>query len=342
MTQKERLLHVLSGDAVERPPVVVPGGLVTALSEEVIEATRPDGWSLVHCADGLASLSIHIHDTTGIENLGLPFTMRVESEAYGGEKDTFPSNEEPSSVGYPLRDVSEYRNLKVPDPGSDGRLPLVIDCIGILSRRRPAAPVVADLVAPLSLATSLVDAHTVLRALVREPLRMHGLLSFLSEGTVEYMRRLIGAGASAIFLVDPFSTAQTLGPQLFREFALPYINTITDAAHEMGCPVMVHLCGDLRKIIDELHELHAECLSVDSSTSTAEIADALPFHRIMGGMDSLELSTCTPQEVLTAAEAALAGGVDILAPSCGLDGRVTVENLRAMVRAVHRGAVCAE
>lgn len=336
MDEKDRFLRAVSGSPVDRAPVVCPGPFWAAPSREAI---REGGFSppLSLCSDpqGLSRLSVFIHERAGVENLGLPFSMRVESRAYGGETEEWPEpRPEPrkdalSETPYPLKSLGEWKKLRRPDPGKDGLLPVVSLCMELLAKRMPRIPVIADISGPLGLATSLIDAKTLLKALVNDPFEVHAFLAFLCANTAEYARSLVDAGATAILIFDPFSTAATLGRDLFNSFALPYINRLTDAAHRMGCPVIVHLCGALKGIEEGLSGLHAECISVDSSSSIKDLKKDLPRHIIMGNLDASVLSRGSLGDVKRETERALSESPHILSPSCGLDGDVAVKNLKA-------------
>ena len=83
MTEKERLLKVLRGESVDRPPVICPGGMMTMACRDVMIQTGCR-WPAVHRdAQKMAKLSIAMRMETGLENLGIPFCMTAEAEAFG-------------------------------------------------------------------------------------------------------------------------------------------------------------------------------------------------------------------------------------------------------------------
>ncbi len=283
----------------------------------------------------LASLALAVQDATGLENLALPFRMTVESEAYGGEtEESLVSGAGRTEPCYPLESVKDFSALKTLDPERDGRLPKTLSAVGILSKGRTELPVIGDLVGPLGLATSLVDTKTLLKSLLREPAEAHAFLSFLAEGTARYGRALVGAGADVVSITDPASTAEILGPEFFKEFAVPYLNRITAAMHTEGVPVMVHLCGDIRGLRDAPRGLRAECVSVDPRVSIADARLLLPRHRIMGNLDPELLASGTTGEVREAVTGILDQGPDIVAPGCAVGPGAAAEKLGAMVSAV--------
>jgi MtaA/CmuA family methyltransferase len=333
MTEKERLLRTLAGEAVDRAPVICPGGMMTMASREVMVKTGCR-WPEVHRdADKMATLSLAMHDEAGIENLGIPFCMTVEAEAFGGEVEDGDEVTEPNIVSYPLRSVADWRNLKPLDPEKDGRLPAILACTKGLANERTEEPVIGNLVGPLSLATSLIDAMILFKAIVKESQESHALLSFLTDSIICYGEALAANGADVIVIADPSATGEILGPKMFKEFALPYLNRITERMHGLGKPVIVHICGNVRTIYEPLNSLSAECVSVDSVVGIKEAKSALPGKLIMGNVSTILLQNGPEESITKVCEAILKNGVDILAPACGISALTPVKRLRAMTEA---------
>ena len=232
MTEKERLLNVLRGECIDRTPVICPGGMMTMACREVMIQTGCR-WPAAHRdAQKMAELSIAMRMQTGLENLGIPFCMTAEAEAFGGEVEDGDEITSPHMVQYPLKSVKQWRDLKELNPHTDGRLPIILECTAILSQRFSETPVIGNLVGPLSLATSLVEATVLFKALKQEPEDVHGLLRFLTDNSIRYGEALIGHGANVMVISDPSATGEILGPCLFKEFVLPYLNRIVNRMHK--------------------------------------------------------------------------------------------------------------
>lgn len=332
MTEKERLLKTLAGEAVDRKPVICPGGMMTMASREVMAKTGCF-WPEAHRdAEKMAALSIAMHDEAGLENLGIPFCMTVEAEAWGGEVEDGDEVTEPCIVNYPLKTVGDWRSLRRLDPLKDGRLPVIIECTRILKERRPDVPVIGNLVGPLSLATSLVDAITLFKALKKEPAEVHNMLSFLTENCIAYGEALIESGADIVVIADPSATGEILGPKMFNEFALPYLNRMIAALHVKGKPVIAHICGDIKPVYGQLNSLDADCISVDSAVNMKEAKNALPSKRLMGNV-STKLLQNGPLKSIQSVSKGLLDSVDILAPACGISAKTPVVHIMAMTEA---------
>ncbi len=334
MTEKERLLKVLRGESVDRAPVICPGGMMTMACREVMIQTGCR-WPAVHRdAQKMAELSIAMRMETGLENLGIPFCMTAEAEAFGGEVEDGDEITNPHMAQYPLKSVKQWKDLKELNPHKDGRLPTILECTAILSQRLPDAPVIGNLVGPLSLATSLVEATVLFKALKQAPEDVHGLFRFLTDNSIRYGEALIGHGANVMVISDPSATGEILGPSLFKEFGLPYLNRIVNRMHELGKPVIVHICGSVRPVYELLKELVSECISVDSVVNIREAKKVISGKKLMGNISTILLQNGPINRIQNASKNLLNCGIDILAPACGLSAKTPVEHIKAMTAVV--------
>ncbi len=341
MNGPEQLVALLAGIRSERQrPFLLSGGILSVIPAEALKATRlpatnPDP-SVYDDPEQLAELSLYIYDKVCPSNLSLPCVIRAESEAYGGEQDQRTVTEggtEPSLQNvfeYPLKKLTDYKILKGLDPETDGRMPLVLDVLRRLKLARPDLPIIGDLVGPLSLATSLIDAGTLLRAFKDEGEVLCKLLDLLSENTIAFARAQQRAGASAFFLIDPFSTAEAIGPSSFELFALPYLNRIADSLASFGCPLIIHICGDPLPLAASIAGLRSAGLGLHSMPDSIA---GLEGKLLIGGVNHLQLlgpGAASQGRALIAGsvEAAVSKGFSVISPSCSLDATVSLDALQ--------------
>ena len=105
-TEKERLLRVLWGQTVDRPPVICPGGMMNGCVSQVLEQlereTSVDREKIIKAAKLTQEL-------TGFENIGVPFCMTVEAECFGAKVDYGNSQVEPRVIVY--REESDFQDF---------------------------------------------------------------------------------------------------------------------------------------------------------------------------------------------------------------------------------------
>jgi [methyl-Co(III) methanol-specific corrinoid protein]:coenzyme M methyltransferase len=263
--------------------------------------------------------------------------MTVEAEALGGEVEDGDEITSPHMVNYPLSSVQEWKNLKELNPYEDGRLPVILTCTGILKKTMPDTAVIGNLVGPLSLAGSLVDAALLLKALKRDPKEVHDFFVFLTDNSIRYGEALIKSGADVIMISDPSATGEILGPKMFREFALPYLNKMITYMHALSRPVIVHICGNVNSIYEPLKWITSECISVDSIANIRDVKVKLPEKRLMGNVCTRLLQNGPSHTIHKVSKNLLNFGIDILAPACGLSAKTPVKHIKAMAEVVKTG-----
>jgi [methyl-Co(III) methanol-specific corrinoid protein]:coenzyme M methyltransferase len=222
----------------------------------------------------------------------------------------------------------------VKDLMSEGRIDLISDAVSILSRRHDDIPVVASITGPVSTAASVVDPMTFLKELRREKDLAHRFLDYVSEFLIAYALRLVESGASVIAIADPTATGEILGPKFFGEYAVRYINRITDAVHRTGTPVIVHICGQLDAVKGLIPSLHSDAVSTDALVNLEKLKAEFPGIVTMGNLSTYLLESGTSAKVEENAARLVSSGVDIIAPACGLSTSSPLANIQAFTSAV--------
>lgn len=334
MNPKERLTAVLRHREFDRPPVICPGGMMNAAVVEIMEQADCKLPAAHSDEDLMAVLATEVHEKTGFENIGLPFCMTVEAEVLGSlvnmgslscepkiEKEAYPSVD-----AVPLADVRDLLE--------SGRVRTVLGAIGRVSKTYPSIPVTGVVTGPLSAAASIVDPVTLFKELHKKRDRAHRVIDYVSDLIAAFAVRMVEAGAAVITVADPSSSGEILGPALFEEYTVRYLNKIADRVHAAGSPVIVHICGDMKGARHHLGSLKGDALSVDSVMNLARIKQEFPHITTMGNMSTQLLSTGPADRVGRTAERLIREGVNIIAPACGLDTRTPVKSIRALTDTV--------
>lgn len=334
ITPKERLHFALKGKKVDRPPCICPGGMMNMIVEDVMDITE-SRWPEAHSdANLMADLAAGIYDNGGFENFGVPFCMTVEAEAMGAPVFMGSRVNEPRVLEYPIKSVSNWRELKRIDV-SKGRAKVVIDAIKLLKDKNKDVPIVANLTGPVSLASSLMEPMDYYKELRKKKNETHEFMEFVTDNLILFGRAQLEAGADVLTISDPSGTGEILGPKMFREFALPYLNKIINALKDYAeTGTIIHICGRLKSIYKELNELESDAVSFDSITNASKVVENVHSKAIMGNVSTLALENNSPESLKVISKTCLDSGVDILSPACGIGPRTSLKNIKSLIESV--------
>ena len=332
MNEKERLLSVLKGDRVDRPPVICPGGMMSACVTEISDQVGGGHHSGTKAMVGAAR---KINELIGFENYGVPYCLTSEVEALGASVNIGDNLIEPRITRYndePLEAIMEnYSPVDV----TSGRMGVVLAAIRELKNSR--IPVIGNVSGHISTASSVVDPLEIFKMLRREPERAARFMDFINDYLIRYALEMVKAGADVISISDPTATGEILGPRNFQKFAVPYYRKIINALHKEGIPVILHICGNASNIVESLNEVQANAVSFDSVVNMKSAREGIKTG-LMGNVSTQLLHTGERDKIVSITRNALQSEVDIVAPACGLSMATSISNLKAMTDYVKEGS----
>ena len=335
MTGRDVVLACLRGEPAQRPAVLCPGGMMSMAVTEVMDAASAP-WPAAHSDVSLmVALAAAMHTASGFDNVAAPFCMTVEAEAFGAQVAMGDRTSQPR-VLMPVLPDDGSGALPEPDWHA-GRAGVLLEALHTLAERCPDAAVIGNLVGPFSLLGMLADPLMVLRWTRRRPEMAAGHLEAITGHMEHFAAEQVRAGAHAICIADPTATGEILGGALFRRFALPYVNRLVRSVHEAGAPAIVHICGDVARLGDELLALEADAVSFDSMVDLRAMAARRPPWRVMGNVSAFLLERGPADRVERQCRQLAGSGVRLLAPACGLVPTTPVAHLLAMRRAANAG-----
>ena len=333
MTPKERLNKIMNGKQAERPACICPGGMMNMVTAELMEKAGVYLPEAHRNARMMADLAKAVYENECFENVGVPFCMTVEAESMGAPVDMGSNVFEPRVKDYIMSSVSEYRTLTVPDV-SNGREAVVLEAIRILKEEMNGVPVIGNLTGPISTASSLMEPMVFYRELRKKNADAHEFLQFVTDQLIVFGRAQIAAGADVIAISDPSGTGEILGPKYFEEFAVNYLNQLVDALRSEGAGTIIHICGQMNPVYEQVKELHSQVLSFDSVVPMSEAKAHLPGRVLMGNVSTYTLEFGVPEKVMSRAKHCVKSGSDILSPACGLGMKSPLINVQAMLKSL--------
>ncbi|MDP4145096.1 MAG: uroporphyrinogen decarboxylase family protein [Bacillota bacterium] len=338
-TPKERLLRVLHREKVDRPPVICPGGMMNAAIVDVMNITKhtlPTAHSDYRL---MSELSKDVYQYTGFENFGIPFCMTVEAELLGSKVDFGTLSCEPKIIEevFPSVTKVEYKNIK--ELLKDGRVNTVIQAGHYISKSNSDVPVIGNLTGPISTAASLVDAMTFLKELRKCKEASHRVIDYVTDFLIEYAKLMIENGVTVISIADPTATGEILGPKTFQEYAVKYINKLIDGIHAFHVPVIVHICGNLNAVKNQLPNIKSDAISTDSLVNLRMLKEEYPSLITMGNLSTYLLEFGDSVSVSKQTEKLLMDGINIISPACGLSTSSSLRNINAFTNTVKEGQI---
>jgi [methyl-Co(III) methanol-specific corrinoid protein]:coenzyme M methyltransferase len=271
---------------------------------------------------------------TGFENYGLPFCMTVEPEVLGSEIDFGSLSCEPKIAREVFPGVADVEYRDIGSMLNDGRIGVLSEAVTRLSRSGTEIPVIGTVSGPVSTAASVVDPMPFLKALRKDPENVHRVMDYVTDFLIAYAQRLIESGADVIGIADPTATGEILGPKMFAEFAVPYLNRIIDAVHAQDRKLILHICGNIGTVQKALPTLRADAISTDAMVSLRQLKADEPGLTTMGNLSTYMLEFGEASNVADRTEILIRDGVDIIAPACGLSTSSPLANLQAFTETV--------
>ena len=189
----------------------------------------------------------------------------------------------------PVRSAADVARLRVADPEAD--LGYVLEALRLTKRAlNGRVPLLGFAGAPWTILAYMVEGSgsktfsTARRLLYEDPALAHTLLGKITETTIAYLRAQVQAGADLVQLFD--SWAGILGPDQYREFALPYIRQICEALAADGTPVTVFALGAFFAL-PWFAELPCAVVGLDWHQNPAHIRQILPNKTLQGNLGPL-------------------------------------------------------
>lgn len=333
ITSKERLKLIFEGQKVDRPACICPGGMMNMITSDLMERI---GVYLPEAHTDpvqMAALAKAVYEEGCFENYGVPFCMTVEAEEMGAKVDMGSRVYEPHVIGYAIDSVCDYKKLTPVDLNA-GRAKVVLDAIRILKKETEGVPIVGNLTGPVSTASSLMEPVVFYKELRKKKQEAHEYMEFVTQQLIAFGRAQIEAGADVIAISDPSGTGEILGPKHFHEFAVTYINKLLDALQKEKLGTIVHICGQMSPVYNEVGEMHSDALSFDSIVPMKEAREHLSDRVLMGNVSTYALEFGDPERVKALTKNCVKNGSNIISPACGLGMKSPLKNVQAILEAL--------
>ena len=347
MTSRERILAAVSGRATDLTPVAPYMGNFGARVSGI-----PIG-RYNHNGKLMAEAQIRAWELVGQDAVVAQSDNYYIAEGFGC-RIAQPEDSTPNLIAPAITRLDEIDRLRVPDPGSAGRMPVYLEAVSRLRTHFGAELAVRGPgTGPFSLASYLfggtenflaelatAEAEEDLNA----QLQFTRLLEIAADGLIAFLAALLEAGSDFLQAGDSLASLSMISPAFYEKYAWPAEKRVFDAinplAHAKGCVTLLHICGDTTRILPLMADTGADILELDTQVDLAA-ARRIVRDRVclMGNISPVnELLEGSPRSVAKAGADAIEAGSSsdgrfILGSGCEVPPLAPIENLRAMVAA---------
>lgn len=291
-----------------------------------------------------------LHEQVGQDVIAIGSDNFYIAEGFGCQT-TRGDNELPALVKPPLTRMADVFDLAVPDPYSQGRMPVMLEAL------RLARQAVGDEAAlrspgtgPFALASYLIGTQQWLLEVAQVEAELdeaneaavHHALELASDALIRFGQACWDAGADILHCGDSLASCNVISPRTFERFSFPYLQKVFRAWKEYGVQcALLHICGNSSKVLDLYAATGADLIEIDFAVDMRFAKQRISQRAaIVGNVDTVtELLQGTPQSVAASAQRCIdqagAGSGFLLGSGCIVPRHTPITNLQAMVRTAH-------
>lgn len=285
MNSRDRFFATLKGEPADRLPLVPISMMAAADAVNALYGDYATDYR-IHVQGQLAFAEKYEIDH--VSAISDPATEAADCGAHVlYHRDHPPALEEDRSL---LRDKETLGKLTVPDPSAGPRMSNRVRVVESLKQQVGQEKIIEGWIeGPVAQSCDLRGINRVMTDFFDDPSFVQDLMEFVLEMEMNFARAQVEAGADVIGVGD--AAASLIGPELYRDFVLPFHKRYMKTLHEMGALVRLHICGNARPVLPYLKELGVDLVDLDS---LVPVADA----RALAGPDQVLTGNINPVSVL--------------------------------------------
>jgi len=336
MRSIERIQATVDFQPADRMPVIPQVfGHTAIIAGKTIQEYVLSGKELADCQ--IKALKLYGHDC-----VFAVMDVNIETEALGS-KLVYRSHDYPYVQSHAFSKGTNLNLLPIPDPYLEGRMPEILEALGIMRREVGEEVLVAGCVlGPMTLAVQLVGIETALYMAIDDPGAFERLLDFATRVLIRFAAAQIEAGAQVVLVFDPSASMAVIPPSFFREFELPRLNKLFEASKTAGTSKgWLHIAGPVTPVLPYYGETGADIYNFDYCVDPHEVMSAAPRLCFDGNIKSLDFETAQPEDIFNESLRLMGlfstrGGF-ILSSGCEIPPGAKPENVAALVSATREG-----
>lgn len=321
-----------NGRKGDRPPAGNPTSIVCHGLMDAAGVSFPQA----HVdANAMADLALAGHEILGFDTVMPEYSVHQESAALGCDVDWGDRDTMPDSKTSPYADFSD---IQIPENILEKpSMRVVLDALSILRHNvGDKVAIIGKVMGPWTLSYHMAGTQNFLLQIgMGEKEKVIKMMRQLMPVTIAFARAQFQAGADVLVLADHV-TGDLAGPYHYQELLLPIHKEITS---QIGGPLILHVCGDCNDRLDLFAEAGFEVYHFEFQMD-AKVVVKKVGHRmsLVGCINNPQvLYQGTPDDAYAQARYAIEAGVNIIGPECAIPLATPLENVKAIISAVHEG-----
>ncbi len=297
MTSRERILNLLEGKTVDRPPAMP---ITMMWAADGIGANYHD---YATCAQTQAAGQCAVARDFGFDHVSVISDPCCEAADLGAAV-FYPPDAPPAIIEERalLADTSLLPRLRVPDPQREGsRMANRISAVRLLRERMGETHLIEGWVeGPCAESADLRGINTLMTDYYDDEDFIHELASFCVDVALEFATAQIEAGADIIGVGD--AAASLTNRSIYDEFIFPHEKRLIDGIHAAGGRVRLHICGRTSHLLGAITRLGCEIVDLDTLVDLRSARETMgPRQVVLGNIDTVAIvKNGTEQQVRNA------------------------------------------
>jgi uroporphyrinogen decarboxylase len=197
---------------------------------------------------------------------------------------------------------------------------------------------------PFTSAAQIYGVERMMHAIYKSPGFVKEILDFSTKLIMEFYTPIIESKAIELLsIADPTASGDLISKRHFREFALPYLQQLSQWARAKGVYTLLHICGDTSDRLELIREIGADLFSFDHKVNMKLARQELGGRMCIGGnVDPVRiLAQGKVKDVETTSKKCIEdGGLNVgfgqgvgyvLMPGCDIPPTTPLENIKAFI-----------
>ena len=284
MNSRERVLSFLDGRSVDRL-VLMPITMMFAADQ--VGAKYSD-YATDHQV--LVEAQIRTASKFGIDYVSCISDPAREAADCGAAVNFF--NDQPPAIDEAnalLSDKTKLANLRAPDPLVGERMLDRVRAAERFQRRIGREKMIEGWIeGPCAEAADLRGINALMLDFYDDPDFVCDLFEFVIGMELSFAKSQIDAGVDIIGIGD--AAASLVGPQIYEELVWPFEKRLVEGLRSMGTRVRLHICGNIRPILEKVGELSCDIVDLDWMVPVGDARKEMgPNQVLLGNIDPVAI-----------------------------------------------------